>query len=366
MHLVLSLEIGGLERLVVDLAREGQRQGQRITVACVERRGRLAAEVDALQIPVVCAHKPRGLRPRTVLTLGALMGEASPDVIHSHQVTALLYGGLAARALRIPVIHTEHGNHYAKPGRTRWLGRAAGWQAARFLCVSQEIADGVRAARVAPTSRIGVVANGVDLTKFAGPGDGAMRAKLGIPDNAPVVGTVGRLNEIKRQDLLLRGFARLKARRPDSHLLLVGDGPAASALERLAAELRLGSSVHFAGYQPEPERYLRVMDVFALTSRSEGMPVSVLEAWAARVPVVAARVGGLCEIVDSGRNGILFDFADEAGLVAGLETCLGERDTADRLRAAARADVETRYSLAAMARAYQREYEAVLNRPSQP
>src|SRR4029079_2175781 len=119
MHLVLSLEIGGLERLVVDLAREGQRQGPRITVACVERRGRLAPEVEAIEIPVLCADKPAGIRPRNVVTLGALMGGAMPDVIHSHQVTALLYGGPAAHALRIPVVHTEHGKHYAEPGRNR-------------------------------------------------------------------------------------------------------------------------------------------------------------------------------------------------------------------------------------------------------
>ena len=365
MHLVLSLEIGGLERLVVDLAREGQRQGQRVTVACVESRGRLASEVEALAIPVLCADKPAGVRPRTVLTLGALMGEALPDVIHSHQITALLYGGLAARALGIPVVHTEHGKHYAGSGTSRWVGRAAGWQAARFLCVSQEIADGVRALKVAPASRIGVVANGVDLAKFAQAttaGSDALRATLGIPRGASVVGTVGRLAEIKRQDLLLRGFARLRERRPDSHLLLVGDGPAADELRRLAAGLGLGGCVHFAGYQSHPESYLALMDVFALTSRSEGMPVAVLEAWAARVPVIASRVGGLPEMIESGRNGLLFDFADEAGLVSLLETCLGDRAVADRLRAAAHADVEARYSLAAMARTYQREYEGVLRR----
>jgi glycosyltransferase involved in cell wall biosynthesis len=369
MHLVLSLEIGGLERLVVDLAREGQRQGQRITVACVERRGRLAPEVEALEIPVLCADKPPGVRPRTVLTLGALMRRARPDVIHSHQITALFYGGLAARACGIPVVHTEHGKHYTGSGTSRWVGRAAGWQAARFLCVSQEIADGVRAMRVAPASRIGVVVNGVDLTKFnrcsTAVAD-ALRATLGIPRAAPVVGTVGRLAEIKRQDLLLRGFARLRERRPDAHLLLVGEGPVGDDLRRLAADLGLSDSVHFAGYQGQPESYLAVMDVFALTSRSEGMPVAVLEAWAARVPVVASRVGALPEMIESGRNGLLFDFADEAGLVRLLETCLGDRALADGLRAAGHADVEARYSLAAMARAYRREYETVLRRSSGP
>ncbi len=363
MHLVLSLEIGGLERVVVDLAREGRRLGQRVTVGCVEQRGRLAPEVEALGIPVVCADKPAGLRPRTIWTLGRLFMASKPDVIHSHQITALFYGGLAARALRIPVVHTEHGKHYSPGSRARWVGRAAGWQAARFLCVSQDIADGVLAGRVAPASRIGVVPNGIDLTKFAGGDDGgSVRAALGIPAAALVVGTVGRLNEIKRQDLLLQGFARLKTQIPGAHLLLVGDGPEGAALRTLGERLGLGDSVHFAGYQPQPERFMRAMDVFALTSRSEGMPVSVLEAWGARVPVVASRVGGLAEMIESGRNGLLFDFGDEAGLVAALHRCLADPPFSDWLRSAARADVETRYNLAEMARTYQREYDGVIDR----
>jgi len=361
--MVLSMEIGGLERVVLDLAREGQRLGQRVTVACVEKRGRLAPDVEGLGIAVVCADKPAGLRPATLLTMARLLRAARPDVIHSHQLGALLYGGLPARAMGIPVVHTEHGKHYAGRRRNRWLGRAAGWQAARFLCVSQDIADEVRVNRVAPASRIGVVANGVDLAKFAVAVDTAsLRATLGIPAGAPVIGTVGRLNEIKRQDLLLQGFARLRAQWPDSHLLLVGDGPVAGDLERLRDELGLTESVHFAGYQPHPEEYLRLMDVFALTSRSEGMPVSVLEAWAARVPVVASRVGGLGEMIESGRNGLLFPFGDEAALVAALTHCLGERADTERMRTAARGEVEARYSLEAMARTYQREYENVIGR----
>ena len=364
VHLVLKLDIGGLERMVVDLAREGLRLGQRVTVACVEERGQLAPEVEALGIPVICADKPVGFRPRTIWTLGRLFRAAKPDVIHSHQIGALFYGGLAAHGLRVPVVHTEHGKHYSPGGSaSTWLGRAAGWQAARFLCVSQDIADSIRTRRVAPASRIGVVANGVDLTKFADGDDGkGVRAALGIPAAALVIGTVGRLNEIKRQDLLLQGFARLKTQVSNAHLLLVGDGPEAAALRTLGDRLGLGDSVHFAGYQPQPERFMRAMDVFALTSRSEGMPVSVLEAWGARVPVVASRVGGLAEMIESGRNGLLFDFSDEAGLVAALHRCLVDPPFADGIRAAARADVETRYNLAETARTYQREYDGTIVR----
>jgi glycosyltransferase involved in cell wall biosynthesis len=362
LHLVLSMEIGGLEQVVLDLAREGQRLGQRITVVCLEKPGQLAAEVEALGIEVMCVRKRPGIRLGMIRRLKEVMRNTRPDVVHSHQLGALFYGGPAARALGIPVVHSEHGKHYASRWRNRWLGRIAGRHAARFLCVSQDIAAEVRRCRVAPVGKIDVVPNGIDIARFSASTDtGKRREALGIPPDAPVVGTIGRLNEVKRQDLLLRAFAQLRLRIPGIHLVVVGDGPARDDLKRLGNELGLEGSVHFTGHQPQPESYLGMMDVFALTSHSEGMPLVVLEAWAAGVPVVASRVGGLVEMIDSGRNGILFDFGDEEGLLAGLSDCITNRDHAQQLRGAARREVEDRYGLQHMVRAYLQHYLNVLN-----
>ena len=126
-----------------------------------------------------------------------------------------------------------------------------------------------------------------------------------------MIGTIGRLNEVKCQDLLIRSFHRVQAQIPDTRLLLVGDGPKRADLHALAEELGLSGSVHFAGYQAQPESYLQVMDVFALTSRAEGLPLAVLEAWAAGLPVVATRVGGIPRLIDDGRTGLLIDSGDE-------------------------------------------------------
>src|SRR5207302_10208239 len=114
----------------------------------------------------------------------------------------------------------------------------------------------------------------------------------------------------KRQDLLIEAFALVKQHVPNAHLVVVGGGPRLSELQKVSDRLGVSSCVHLVGYQERPQRFLRLMDVFALTSRSEGMPLSVLEAWAAGVPVVASRVGGLPELVEHGRNGMLFNFGD--------------------------------------------------------
>lgn len=356
VHVVLSLDCGGLERVVLDLVREGRRLGQDVSVVCIERPGKLAPEAEAAGARVLCVGKPAGLDLRTVGRLRAVLRDLGPDVVHTHQIGALFYAGPAA-GRGVAVVHTEHGKHFARL-RTRLLGRWAARKADRFFCVSGDLRDDVVARRVVPAAKAGVVFNGIDTGRFRRPagGDAELRTSFGIPADAPVVGTVGRLNEVKRQDLLLGGFARLGDEFPDARLLVVGDGPLRDDLRGLAERLGVADRVVFAGYQANPERLLGVMDVFALTSRSEGMPLVVLEAWAAGVPVVASAVGGLPEMIDSGRTGLLFPSGDEPALAAAVADLLRDSYRAAQMGAAGRERVEAEYGLARMAETYQRHY----------
>ena len=189
-----------------------------------------------------------------------------------------------------------------------------------------------------------------------------MRRSLGIAPEANVIGTVGRLTGVKRQDRLLRAFAQVRARRHDAHLLLVGDGPLRDDLRALAEHLGIAAQVHFAGYQSQPERYFAAMDVFALTSDSEGMPLAILEAWAAGLPVVASRVGGVPELVSHGQTGLLCYPEDRADLAKSLHDLLIHRERAAQLGEAGRQAVEARYTLRRMAETYQRHYTTLLGR----
>jgi sugar transferase (PEP-CTERM/EpsH1 system associated) len=363
-HVVLSMEIGGLESVVLDLVRESPRLGQGVAVACTERTGALAAQVEALGVRVSCVHKRPGVRLETIGRLVSVLREYRPDVVHTHQIGALFYAGPAARRAGVPVVvHTEHGKHYGECRRTRWIGWLAGRHAARFLCVSADIAAAAEAHRIVPRRKIHVVPNGIDTDRFRDGGNpGLLRQSLGIPPGAPLIGTVGRLCEVKRQDLLIRAFHRVRARVADAHLLLVGDGPLMGELSALAAGLGLADQVHFAGYQPRPEPYLHAMDVFALSSRSEGMPLAVLEAWAAGLPVVATRVGGLPDLIDDGGTGLLVSFGDEDALAGSLCDLIADPDFTRRLGEAGRNRVESHFSLRRMADEYQRHYVELLRR----
>ena len=368
VHVVVSLEAGGLERVVLDLLREGRRLGQDASVICLEQPGKLADEAAAQGFRVLCAGKRPGLRWSTVSKVRALLEPLRPAVVHAHQSGALLYAGLAARRAGVPVVvHTEHNNHLRKQGsalgrlRRTMLARVAGRRAQRFFCVSGDVADAVRKHRLYPADKTFVVPNGIDLSPFEEPFDRvAVRQSLGIPAEAPLVGTVGRVNAVKRQDLLIQAFAKVRQAVPDARLLIVGDGPAMGELRELASTLGLNDVVHFAGYQSKPQPYLRAMDVFGLTSRIEGMPLAVLEAFAAGVPVVASRVGGVPEVVEDGHGGFVFEYGDEAALVGRLVEVLTDRQLARRLGEEGRERAKTRYSAAAMAGVYHRHYLELL------
>jgi len=367
-HAVLSLELGGLERLVLDLTREGRARGQDVSVLCLERPGVLAPRAEELGARVLCLNKRPGFRLSARRAVAAALGELRPDVLHTHQAAVLFYAGPAARAAGVPVVHTKHLNHLRKAGvgffrrlRMAWLFWLAGRYADTFCCVSQDIADEMAARHLVAPQKLEVVLNGINTEPFRHPTDrAAVRAELGVPLDAPLVGTVGRLTEVKRQDLLLAAFARVRAAHPAAHLLVVGDGPLRGALEAQARALGIVGATHFVGYRPDPERYLGAMDAFALTSKLEGLPLAVLEAWAAGLPVVASAVGGVPDLIEDGSSGFLFPFGDEARLVARLCEVLADPARGAALGAAGRAAVFAHYDLRRTAADYEVLYRTAL------
>jgi glycosyltransferase involved in cell wall biosynthesis len=259
------------------------------------------------------------------------------------------------------VVHTEHGKHYSRQ-RSRWLGRLSAIAARQFFCVSSDIGTTVVEYGIASRKKVSVVPNGINVAAFADrSAREPIRHTLGIAMDAPVVGTVGRLSEIKSQDLLIRAFAQLHLPNADPHLLVVGDGAQREPLTTLARDLGLDKRIHFAGYQPDPAPFLAAMDIFALTSRSEGMPLAVLEAWAAGLPVVASRVGGMPELIEDGHTGVLFDYPDQGALVSHLQRLLCDRVRAERIGRAGQQLVRERFDVSIMAETYHRHYVELLS-----
>ena len=367
-HVVLSLDVGGLERNVINQVRQAPALGEEVSILCIERPGSLAQQAQSLGARVLCTEKQPGLRLGTIARIRHALKQLRPHVLHTHQIGPLFYAGPAARSLRVPlIVHTEHGREdYARRWRTRLLGRLAARYVEVFYCLTEDMAHAVKASRIVSADRVRVIHNGIDIDCYRQPCDtAAVRHSLGIPADAPVIGTVGRLNEIKRQDLLLRAFAGVKQQVPSAHLVLVGDGPLMTELQELAAQLGLRHSTHFAGYQSPTSPYLQAMDIFALTSRSEGMPQALLEACVAAKPVIASCVGGIPEVIEHGRTGLLCKVGDQAALTAGLLRLLDQPDLRRQLGVAARARVESLFDIGRMAADYHRDFLQILQRKGQ-
>ena len=378
-HLVISLAHGGLERLVVDWAnrRNAQHPGS-TRICCLDEPGDLAAQVEAGALN--CLHAQRGRLPwdaAAVRTLRyALLGTHSVSsqpfaIVHSHNLAAQQYAFLGRICTKVAHVHTQHGANIHNQGLVdRLRGRALARFTHRLVAVSQSTAEAMQSAYGISRRRIAVIPNGI-APLSAGAGDGVSREEvrrpLGIPADAFVVGSIGRLDAVKGYDRLLSALASAAegdATGADSlrraRLLLVGDGPARTALEAQARSLGFSGRVVFAGFRPDARRLAEAMDLFVLPSRSEGLSVALLEAMAAGVPVMATDAGDNRAILENGAAGIMLppEESEWPRLLREQATEPGRRAAATRTERARRR-VEESYSMDSTLAAYEATYRAV-------
>ncbi|WP_437983329.1 glycosyltransferase family 4 protein [Sorangium sp. So ce117] len=369
-HVVLSLNVGGLERVVLRLLDRMTRDRFAPVVCALQEPGALAEELARLGVPLVVLSRKPGLDPGLPLRLSAWLRREGISLVHTHNPGPHLYGALAAGLLRAAafpggggprVIHTKHGRNYPKQKRKVLVNRLAAALTDRVVAVSDDSrAVALEVEHVDP-AKVVTILNGVDTDVFR-PGDaGAARARLGVPATGYHVGCVARLSPEKDHATLLDAFARLRATRPDAHLTLIGDGPRRPALEAQAERLGLGGAVTFTGTRGDVAELLPAFDVFALASLTEGISLTLIEAAAAGLPIVATRVGGNPEIVVDGETGLLVPAAAPETLAGALEAAAEREDRAE-MGLRGRARVMERFGIDRMARAYEDLYDEVLGR----
>ena len=380
LRLIARLNVGGPALHVSYLTAELDKIGyETLLVAGKVAEGEGSMEYAARERgidPVYVPSLQREISPivdaAAVAKVLGLIREFRPHILHTHTAKAGTVGRtaamLAGKARPPVVVHTFHGHvlrGYFGPAKTeafRRLERRLARASDALVAVSPEVRDDLVRMRIAPASKIAVIRLGLDLDgRVAAPiGAGSeLRAALGIPADAFVVGWLGRMTEIKRADDLLRAFAAIPA---ESHLLLVGDGPLRPGLERLAGELGIGARVHFAGFRDDVGTVYAACDVIALTSANEGTPVTVIEALAAGVPVVSTDVGGVADIVDDGRTGLLAPPGDIQAIANRLSRLAADPEERTRMGQSGRASVIDRYSIPRLVRDVDALYRELLGR----
>jgi glycosyltransferase involved in cell wall biosynthesis len=360
VHVVDSLEFGGLERVVADLAVAQARRGHRVHVFSIQDTHGLRAELERAGIPVVQGGKRSGLDPALVLRLRALVRGLGGCIVHTHNFVPNYYAAMAVVGLRGAVlVNTCHnmGARLRAP-RLRLLYRASLLRTRRVAMVGRQVEERLTKLGIAPRGRTEVVPNGIPLTRHERLPGARERARtvLALPDDALVIGCVGRLVELKNHRVLIAQLPALAADFPQLRLVLLGDGPLAPALRAQAAALGAADRVVMPGARDDVHALLPGFDVFALPSHTEGLSIALLEACAAGLPIVASRVGGNPEIVVEDVTGRLFDPDDGAALQPILSTLLADPALRARLGHAARVWVEENGSVEVMCDKYDGVY----------
>lgn len=297
VHIVQHLVPGGIESMALEMLRTTPED---IEVHIVSLEGERTSALRAWPRLAADAHrlhfldKPPGVSLPTWWRLVRTLRALRADVIHTHHIGPLLYGASAARVLGIRHrLHTEHDAwHLNAPQRRELMSFCLRFFRPTLVADADLVATAIRHA--IPHATPAIIHNGIDTTRFQ-PGEARhAREALGLPLTGCLIGCAARLETVKGVDIAIAAMAQLPA---DYHLAIAGQGSQRSALETLAQRLGVSARVHFLGLVNEMPVFYQALDTFCLPSRQEGLPLSLLEAQACGIPVVAARVGGCVEAI---------------------------------------------------------------------
>jgi glycosyltransferase involved in cell wall biosynthesis len=345
LHTESSPGLGGQEIRTLHEARWTAERGWRVILAC-QPEARLLERARQAGIEAVAVPMRAAWDARAVARLSHLIKAERVSIVHTHSSVDAWLGGLAARCMRVPVVRTRH---VSIPIRRHW-NPVYTWFADRVITSGEAIRRLVIGSG-APPDRVVAIPAGVDLDQFRF----RLRSESLVKSlalSSPVIGSVAMFRGSKGHAHLVEAFAEIRARHPRATLLLVGDGIRRAWVEELALAAGLGEAVVFTGFRPDVAPLLGVMDCFVLAStRTEGIPQSLLQAFAAGVPVVASDVGGVPEVVIDGATGVLVKADSGTELARGIEQVLADPAAAGRRALAGRKLVEERFShLAVMKR----------------
>ena len=360
MHVVLSMQVGGAERLVYDMVRYPAFADNKPIVCCLDTIGELGEKLLQDGYQVWCKGRNPGLDLSVVSWLRDIIRNEKIDVIHAHQYSPLFYTVPAALLSgRKKVVYTEHGRFYPeRKSWKRWLFNpllAMGID--HLVSISEATAHAMNKYDNFPLSVIKVIHNGIDCSLMNPEVDKKVkRQELGLDDSCRLIGTAGRLNSIKNIAMMLRGFKLVLKKVPDTYLVIAGQGDEKERLQALAVELKVVERVKFIGLRFDLPDIYPLFDVFLLTSFTEGISVTLLEAMASGVPAVVTDVGGNREIVLDGKSGYLVPIDDDALLAQKVVVLLEDSVLPTQMGSVAKQRILEYFSVDGMISGYRQLY----------
>jgi len=359
LHVVRSLEVGGLERLVADMVRV--RGTETTSVACFCAAGAFAEPLKQAGARVL-TYSGSDSRFGRMSWLAKIIRTLRPDIVHCHNIYAFLYAGLVAWWCRHRgLVVTKHGQTIPDTPLVRWLFPLLLRRAA-VVCVSQDIRDSMESRFPASAGNLRYIRNGIDMSAYGAASDrAAIRTSLGVDRDSVVLGSIGRLTVEKGYDVLLTAFANVDARGRKLRLVIAGDGPCRDELTQQISRLGLSDRVKLLGERHDVPELLSGFDAFVLASRSEGQPLSVIEAMASGLPIIATTAGGIPSLVRHGVCGVLVSPNDSAALQATLTDFIDRPDEFRAFGRVAEQTAKSAFGVSQMLADYEQVYEHTLD-----
>lgn len=351
-HVSMTLLTGGLERLLVEIARHCDSHEFELHFVALDGVGQPAADIELLGWPVTSLNAKGSLSKRQRLkTLTELLRREQFDVVHSHNTLAHFYATAAAKWAGVPVvINTQHGRGCGASWKARLQFRLANLKTDRIVGVSHDATELCRRDDPFAKSRMQVIWNGIDVKRFAFSG----------PSRKPVAISVARLSPEKDFGTLLRATQLVVRDYPDFRLRIVGDGRERGSLETLRQQLGLEAHVEFLGERHDVPQLLAQAGFFVSSSKSEGISLTLLEAMAIGLPIVATSVGGNPEIVLDGQTGRLVPSESPEQLAAAMQEMLADRSLWNSYGTLGRKRVEEQFNITHMVSQYEQLYRELI------
>lgn len=308
LHLTFDMRIGGTEQVIKNLIEGSNKEQFHMSVFCLEEPiGPFGQMLLEKRIPIASTQRHAGFDINLIKTIRQHLKKYHIDVLHCHQYTPWVYGTFAALGTKTKIIFTEHGRFY--PDSTTWKRKLVNPLLNLFTDKITAISKATKQALVdfeyIPENKIEVIYNGIHALSKEKEETQALKNQLGIDNSTFVLGTIARLDSIKNHPMMFKAFKMVLQTHPNTKLILVGDGDERQSLEKLAKQLDLYNHIIFTGYIAKPAHYLDCMDIFLLSSLSEGTSMTLLEAMSLSKPCVVTDAGGNAEIIKNNINGFV-------------------------------------------------------------
>ncbi len=366
LHIVNSLQVGGLENGVVNLVSRLDARNFENCICCINASGPMEKRITG-QVEIHSLGKGTGRDYLLPLKIARVVKRVRPDIVHTRNWAAI-DGVVAARLGGVRrIIHGEHGREASDPQGSNLLRQKARKVLnpfiSKFITVSADLRRWLIEVVGVQADKVTQIINGVDIERFRHAGDTvSKKMKMGLDPDSFVIGTVGRIDPVKDIKTLIKAFSHFSVNADNKRklkLLIIGSGSEEAKLKAFAAEKKMTGSINFLGERSDIAELMQAMDVFVLSSIAEGISNTILEAMASGLPVVATKAGGNEELVDDGKTGLVVPISDDRALAGALLQYLIHPEKGREHGENGRAKAVERFSLTSMVESYEKVYLSV-------